>query len=367
VNAAVLLGTKIKRNAQNAKAQGLSSAGKTAAFNKPGKTERKSSFAQAMASKTEEAGTSLEKLQARLAAALKLLQDKSAAESGTLANTGREILEDRALTQKQKTAKLKALVSEAQDRLVQLPAQNANSAALKTVVVKQQPEQGTSGGSTPSEKKRKAVEPSIRIVDLRKGAMDDSAADALKNVSRNTAVDSKEWDSGAYAASGKPASGRNGAGASGRTETGRAAAAGQTPFERFREMAGSELVRNAGLILRNGGGEIRLVLKPESLGSVRLRLNFTDNVIDGKIIVDNPAAKHVLEASLDSLTRALSAEGFQTASLQVSVSGGGADADGAREDAAPIRRMEALQGLSGMVPDAEIMNAWDELLVNLFA
>jgi flagellar hook-length control protein FliK len=131
-------------------------------------------------------------------------------------------------------------------------------------------------------------------------------------------------------------------------------------------MAGSELTRAAGIILRDGGGEIRLVLRPESLGSLRVRLNLTDNGIDGKIIVDNPAVKHIVEASIDSLTRALSADGFQTASLQVSVGGGGGGA--AREDreVPAVRRIESVRGFAAATAEAETAD-WGDLLVNLFA
>jgi flagellar hook-length control protein FliK len=366
VNTAVMLGIKAKKGAPNSKAQGLFPAA-TAAFRTSSKTARTGSFASAMASKTEEAGPSMEKLQTRLAAALNKLKDTGVAEAGSLEKRLKDILADRALTRKEKAERLKALMSEAQERVARLPAQAANAASPKTAGAgsSRQSEQETSGASAPSVLKQKSAEPSIKVVDLRRNPT--GAPDASKDVAGKDSARSIDRDPGAIAADLKAAAVKDGAGAAGKSQEARAPASAQTPLERLREMAGSELVKNAGMILRNGGGEIRLVLKPESLGSVRLRLNLTDNVIDGKIIVDNTAVKHILEASLDSLTRALSAEGFQTASLQVSVSGGGADADGARQDAAPVRRMEAVQGLSGMVPDADALGAWDELLVNLFA
>jgi flagellar hook-length control protein FliK len=144
-----------------------------------------------------------------------------------------------------------------------------------------------------------------------------------------------------------------------------------TPFagalEHLREMAGSVLTRAAAIILRDGGGEIKLTLKPESLGSVRIRMNLVDNAIEGRIIVDNSAVKHVFEGSLDSLMRALTAEGFQTASLQVSV--GGQNADNGRPDKEPAPRIRqvSVQGSTAdwNVPGAESMRLGD-FLVNLF-
>jgi hypothetical protein len=143
----------------------------------------------------------------------------------------------------------------------------------------------------------------------------------------------------------------------------------QPPLERLREMAGSELVRASTLVLRDGGGEIRLVLKPESLGSVRIRMNVVDNAIEGHIIVDSAAVKHVFDGSVDALRRALTAEGFQTGSLQVSVGGQNTDADQrqqseAQEASAAARRITA-QDFERNVPGLEHVSLGD-LFVNLF-
>ncbi len=143
--------------------------------------------------------------------------------------------------------------------------------------------------------------------------------------------------------------------------------AAQTPLERLRGMAGSELVRATSLVLKDGGGEIRLVLKPESLGSVRIRMNVVDNAIEGRIIVDSAAVKHVFDGSVDALRRALTAEGFQTGSLQVSVGGQNTETgERQRQEQAPaaVRRITA-QGFERNVPGVENVSLGD-LFVNLF-
>jgi flagellar hook-length control protein FliK len=140
-----------------------------------------------------------------------------------------------------------------------------------------------------------------------------------------------------------------------------------TPVERLRELAGTELLRASTMVLRDGGGEIRLVLKPESLGSVRIRMNVTDNSIDGKIIVDNAAVKQVFDGNIDALKRALTAEGFQMGSLQVSVGGQGAfeDRQGQeREKPAAVRRVAA-EDFQRNIPGIENLSL-GELMVNLF-
>jgi len=131
-------------------------------------------------------------------------------------------------------------------------------------------------------------------------------------------------------------------------------------------MAGSELTQATTMILKDGGGEIRLILKPESLGSVRIRMNVVDNKVEGKIIVDSAAVKHVFDGSVDALRRALTAEGFQTGSLSVSVGGQGADT-GEREQRqtpAEVQRIAA-KGFERNVPGIETMSLGD-LLVNVF-
>ena len=141
----------------------------------------------------------------------------------------------------------------------------------------------------------------------------------------------------------------------------------QTTLERLQDMTGSDLLRATNLVLKDGGGEIRMTLKPDSLGSVRVRMNLVDNVIEGKIIVDSSAAKQVVDGSIDALRRALTAEGFQTGSLQVSVGGQNTDTD-ARKDQEQqpqaIRRISA-QGFEQNIPGVENLSLGD-LLVNVF-
>lgn len=209
------------------------------------------------------------------------------------------------------------------------------------------------------------TQPTIRIVDLRKKqdaatgqetATSSKAAGPTSTQSNDQSVSfaqrlSTARDASTPAASQPPAA---------------SAASSQTPLERLRAMAGSELTQATTMILKDGGGEIRLILKPESLGSVRIRMNVVDNKVEGKIIVDSAAVKHVFDGSVDALRRALTAEGFQTGSLSVSVGGQGADT-GEREQRqtpAEVQRIAA-KGFERNVPGIETMSLGD-LLVNVF-
>jgi flagellar hook-length control protein FliK len=96
------------------------------------------------------------------------------------------------------------------------------------------------------------------------------------------------------------------------------------PGSALQERLLPEIVHQAGIILRDGGeGEIRLVLKPEHLGSVRIRLHLGESSLEGRIVVDNSNVKELLDANLEGLKSALRQEGYATANIDVTVSGDG--------------------------------------------
>ncbi|RKX91870.1 MAG: hypothetical protein DRP59_06785 [Spirochaetes bacterium] len=81
-----------------------------------------------------------------------------------------------------------------------------------------------------------------------------------------------------------------------------------------------KIVKQSSIILKDGdAGEIRLILKPESLGKVRIRLHMDENNLSGKIFVDNAAVKEIFEQNMFRLERAFSENGFSMGSLDVSV------------------------------------------------
>ena len=102
-----------------------------------------------------------------------------------------------------------------------------------------------------------------------------------------------------------------------------------------------EIVHQAGIILRDGGeGEIRLVLRPEHLGSVRIRLHLGESSLEGRIVVDNSNVKELLDANLEGLKSALRQEGYASANIDVTVSGGG----GERRELEPDPGLPAVAG-----------------------
>jgi flagellar hook-length control protein FliK len=133
-------------------------------------------------------------------------------------------------------------------------------------------------------------------------------------------------------------------------EHGGAAGASQTVREpvtlpRLAETLKNEMVKHTGIILRNNGeGEINMVLKPESLGSVRVKFSVEDNNIVGKIFVENNTVKQIVESNLDNLTNSFHDQGFGKSMIEVFVQGEGMNQPQSRDEAHNIIRFADRRG-----------------------
>ena len=88
--------------------------------------------------------------------------------------------------------------------------------------------------------------------------------------------------------------------------------------QRFHEGLNTEIVRHAAVFLRNDGeGTIRLSLRPESLGNIKIRLEMSENKIVGHIIVENSEAFRAFERELPVLERAFQDSGFSETNLEM--------------------------------------------------
>jgi flagellar hook-length control protein FliK len=99
------------------------------------------------------------------------------------------------------------------------------------------------------------------------------------------------------------------------------------------------IVREARFVLRDGNeGTIRLSLKPESLGNVKIRLEMAENKITGHIVVESEEALRAFEREIHSLEQTFKDSGFQGAELEMSLAAGygGADQQWKREEAGPF-------------------------------
>ncbi|GHV54923.1 hypothetical protein AGMMS49579_16480 [Spirochaetia bacterium] len=85
----------------------------------------------------------------------------------------------------------------------------------------------------------------------------------------------------------------------------------------------NDIVRQASVVLKDGGeGTIKLSLRPESLGNVKIRLEMAENKITGHIIVETDEALRAFEREVSSLEQAFKESGFEGADLEMSLASG---------------------------------------------
>lgn len=130
----------------------------------------------------------------------------------------------------------------------------------------------------------------------------------------------------------------SGQGASEASDASRAAPGQKTSFadalsRELRETYNGDIVQRASVVLKDGGdGLIRLSLRPESLGSVKIKLELADNKIAGRILVETEEALKAFGKELRSLEQAFVDGGFDGASLELALSSGDSGAGSGRKD-----------------------------------
>jgi len=88
-----------------------------------------------------------------------------------------------------------------------------------------------------------------------------------------------------------------------------------------------DIVRHASMALRDGGESfIKLNLKPEHLGNVKILLEMTENKVTGIILVESEEALNAFRREIASLEQAFKDSGFADANLDLSLSSGGKNA-----------------------------------------
>ncbi|MDR3342495.1 MAG: flagellar hook-length control protein FliK [Treponema sp.] len=121
------------------------------------------------------------------------------------------------------------------------------------------------------------------------------------------------------------------------------------------ENLNGDIVRQASVVLKDGGaGTIRLSLRPESLGTVKIQLEMAENKVTGHIIVESDEALRAFEREVHSLEQAFRDSGFAETSLDTALASGngnGADQQGNGEEATPFFSERFVASI--YAPDAE--------------
>lgn len=100
----------------------------------------------------------------------------------------------------------------------------------------------------------------------------------------------------------------------------------------FQQMLAAQIQQNApdfvkatNFVLRDSNqGTIDMILKPEQLGNVKVSLQVSDKVIAGQITVASKEALEAFKQNLETLKQALIQNGFENATLTLSMSDGSA-------------------------------------------
>jgi hypothetical protein len=155
---------------------------------------------------------------------------------------------------------------------------------------------------------------------------------------------------------------------------------GAESFENIlaRELGGelsSDIVKQAAIVLRDGGaGTIRLSLRPETLGNVKIRLEMADNKIAGHIIVESDEALRAFEREIHTLEQAFEDSGFENAKLDLALDSRSGGQQGKGDEARPFfsERFAAShydQSLSGLEAAASggYASAFGISAINMFA
>lgn len=96
-----------------------------------------------------------------------------------------------------------------------------------------------------------------------------------------------------------------------------------------REAVLNTVQRGLASVLSQGGGRMTVILRPERLGEVQVRMETADGGVNARLSATTDAARQTLEAGLDTLRAALEARGVRVDSLQIDPAP--ADADATRQ------------------------------------
>jgi flagellar hook-length control protein FliK len=94
----------------------------------------------------------------------------------------------------------------------------------------------------------------------------------------------------------------------------------QAQVSSYLKTAGNaEILKSAKFILKDHDkGEIKLILKPERLGEIKIHLSLTNNSIEAQILVDNKEVEEAFRENLQELIAAFQEQGFEIGDFSVS-------------------------------------------------
>lgn len=95
-----------------------------------------------------------------------------------------------------------------------------------------------------------------------------------------------------------------------------------TPLKNIEELVMQQVSRRLATAVKNGVHEVRLVMKPESLGDVRMTIHMEGDIVTARINVENQQVKQIIESNLQSLKDSLEEQNLQAGAFDVNVEHG---------------------------------------------
>ena len=80
-----------------------------------------------------------------------------------------------------------------------------------------------------------------------------------------------------------------------------------------------ELLKQAQVVLKKGGGNIEMLMKPEGIGSVKLKVSMDNGQLNVQMITENETAKKMLEKGLGELKSSLAEHQLKVDNIKVDV------------------------------------------------
>ncbi len=116
-----------------------------------------------------------------------------------------------------------------------------------------------------------------------------------------------------------------------------------------------QIINQANVMIRRGGGEMKMQLNPEGLGNVKLKVKVEDGKVGIQMIADTADAKRLLESSIGDLKANLSQHKMTVDAFKVDVSDKFSDSLNQQSD---LNREEARQFLGQFREQNQFRNAW---------
>jgi len=91
------------------------------------------------------------------------------------------------------------------------------------------------------------------------------------------------------------------------------------PQRVFEQSVVNQVSENLNAAIKSGVTEVRIQLRPETLGEVQLKIRVEGDIVTARIQVESQQVKHIVESNLQNLKDSLSQQHLQAGSLEVSV------------------------------------------------